>query len=114
MVVFFILAVCRKLCLVGFSVCVCKGTTLLATQSALMVKLAYGVPLDLVWAQTKSFGQNIAKERLVQECGLACCCQYKAIEIVCMGRCSVAGFGDCRRGAGFWSMPTSQAPSSCH
>ena len=48
MVVFFMLAVCRKLCLVGFFACVCTGSTLLATQSAPMVRLAYGVPLDLV------------------------------------------------------------------
>ncbi len=88
MVVFFMLAVCRKLCLVGFSACVCKGTTLLATQSAPMVRLAYGVPLDLVWAQSKSFGRKLAKERLVQECGLACWCRYKAVESVCMGRCA--------------------------
>ncbi len=60
---FCMLAVCRKLCLVAFSACVCKGTTLLATQSAPMVRLAYGVPLDLVWALAKSFGHNVAKER---------------------------------------------------
>jgi hypothetical protein len=72
MVVFFMLAVCRKLCGAFYACMSAKIQTLLATQSAPMVRLAWGVPLDLVWAQTNSSGHNVAKKRLVQECGLAC------------------------------------------